>query len=646
MFNLSIRTRLFLLVGLFSAVSVLISIAGILGVSAIEQEVSELLDTVIEARRSTHNLHRDFEHINALSNLLVTVGGNDDPSAIFHEQDTLFGEMDTQLVALTKLVNPEEVAMVDQIRMVLDEYKRHNLKLRKLVTSASTAKAELIYLGEHAEQMQKLRETLFRATAELDQKPQLAQAAQATQVIAAARVVRDVHLSLSTLNDWLGQMTEETSDAKLAELGQRATLLNEKLSDQLTQLAEVDAASQRLVMRLSPMIDAFRKTASEIEHLTRTNERHQTMELIHQGNASLDSTRNILRQLQARLLSQVDAKRALIQRSNAHSRSFFIATALVGIIAACTFAFYTTRRIYNGVQGIQNVVRHVADASTQIRAATQSMAQRTSEEASSLEETSSTMEEMAASVEQNRNGAAKARELAERNGEAAQKNFEITSQAAQAMTALQQAGTKISEISETVTEIAFQTNILALNASVEAARAGDHGRGFAVVAAEVRTLAQRTGLAAREISELIKDSMLRMERAVDLVDRSAHEIERMVESSRDYINLVANINAAAQEQASGIGQVTQSVMQLNTVVQSNSAQAEEMAAAAEHLMFQADELQRALSLITGVIDQDKAPPRPPSLQLPLHRSRALPSSDPPTPAPIHSAPRDSDFSTF
>jgi len=214
------------------------------------------------------------------------------------------------------------------------------------------------------------------------------------------------------------------------------------------------------------------------------------------------------------------------------------------------------------------------------------------------------------------------------------------------MTSLKQAGTKISEISETVTEIAFQTNILALNAAVEAARAGDHGRGFAVVATEVRTLAQRTGLAAREISELIKDSLQRMERAVDLVDRSAVEIERMVDSSREYISLVANINAAAQEQASGIGQVTQSVMQLNTVVQSNSAQAEEMAAAAENLMFQAEELQRALGLIAGVSEQE--PGRPPSsgLRLPLHRALSKPSGEPQATAPIHSSPRDSDFATF
>ena len=106
MSTLSIRTRLFLLVILFSAVSVLISVAGIFGVSAIEQEVSELLDSVIEARRSTHHLHRDFEHVNDLSNRLLTLTESDDPTTIFHDQDNLFTEMESQLAMLTRLIGP------------------------------------------------------------------------------------------------------------------------------------------------------------------------------------------------------------------------------------------------------------------------------------------------------------------------------------------------------------------------------------------------------------------------------------------------------------------------------------------------------------------------------------------------------------
>jgi methyl-accepting chemotaxis protein len=523
---------------------------------------------------------------------------------------------------------------MDQIRPTLDEYRRRNTRLRKLVLTGATDKATAIYLGEHEDQMQKLREALYHATVEFDRlKP------------AVAQNVREVHITLDNLNDWLGQMLLESSDARLVELGRRVAALNEKLSDQLAQLADADPAGQRLAMRLGPLLDTYRHSALDIEHLTRANDRHQMVDMVRKGNVLIESACSVLRLLQSRLLSEVEAKHARIQRTNSHTRSFFITAVLIGIVIASSFAFFTTRRIYNGVQGIQRVVRHVADASTQIRAATQSMAQRTSEEASSLEETSSTMEEMAATVEQNRNSAARARELAERNGEAAQKNFEITAQAAQAMTSLRQASTKISEISETVTEIAFQTNILALNASVEAARAGEHGRGFAVVAAEVRTLAQRTGLSAREISELIKDSQQRMERAVDLVDRSSLEIERMVDSSREYITLVANINAAAQEQASGIGQVTQSVVQLNAVVQSNSAQAEEMAAAAENLMQQAEELQGALSLISGMGDADRsvAASMP---RLPPPKSLSKPGTEPPSTPPIHSAPRDSDFATF
>jgi methyl-accepting chemotaxis protein len=222
-----------------------------------------------------------------------------------------------------------------------------------------------------------------------------------------------------------------------------------------------------------------------------------------------------------------------------------------------------------------------------------------------------------------------------------------TGEAADAMVSLKQAGTKISEISDTVTEIAFQTNILALNASVEAARAGEHGRGFAVVAAEVRTLAQRTGVAAREISNLIKDSLQRIARGVDLVSRSSQEMSRIVDGSRESTALVSNINNAAQEQASGIAQVTQAVLQLNGIVQANSAQSEEMSAAADSLMAQAEELSRAVALISGG-----------NLQLELRLTKASPeqltaAAAPKVPGkqrlesqPIHSKPQSSDYASF
>lgn len=644
MSSLSIRTRLFLLVGLFAVVSIVISTAGVLGITSIEQEFSELIDGTVEARRTAQQLHRLFEEANSIANALVTMRNAEDLGRYMQEQDQLFAQMETQMAALGKLLSGEELSLIEQLRPLLEDYKRRNAKLRKLATVGAAERAMVSFLGEHAACLEKLRAVVQLGIEQLEPtRP------------GVARTLREFEIALISLNDKLGQLVIETDDKAMVESSRRIAAYFDKLTEQLIALQDFGIDGQRIATRLASLLEPYRKSAAEIERETRTNDRHQMVELARKGDATVETVRGIMHQLQLRVFTIVDAKRAGVLRTNAHSRTFLLSVALLGIVIACAFAIFTTRKIYNGVEGVQRVVRQVADASLQIRAATAAMAQRTSEEASSLEETSSTMEQMTATVEQNRASASKAKDLAERSGDAALKNAAITAQAAEAMTALKQAGTKISEISATVTEIAFQTNILALNASVEAARAGEHGRGFAVVASEVRTLAQRTGLAAKEISELIKDSLLRMDRGVELVTHSSTEMARMVDGNRDYISLVASISSAAQEQASGITQVSQAMLQLNSVVQSNSAQAEEMAAAAENLMRQATELRHSLGLICGAIeDEPRTTPKEPRQPLPALSSHGKGAvvggerigGDANAELPIHAAVRESDFASF
>ncbi len=457
MANLSIRTRLFLLVGIFSAVSILISTVGIFGVSTVEQDLTHMIDNDVEARRIAQALDRNFEQINANSNALITMTVNDDLQRYFRDQDQLFGFMDLQLGSLVKMLTGDELGLVEQLKPLIEDYKRRNTILRKLATVNAADRAVVQYLGEHEELIQRIRDLLSRSAEALDHSHP-----------ATAQLVRGLHISLSLMNEWLGECVMETNDTKMTEHSRRMTALWDKLSEQIRQLQEIDSEGQRVAVRIVPLLESYRKASLEIEQLTRANDRHQMIELARKGDAAVDVARNLIVQLHAHLVAKMDAKRFDIQHANIQVKTFLIIFAVLGVTAACVFAFFTVKRVYGGVEGVQRVVWQVTDASVQIREATQSLAQRSSEEASSLEETSSTMEQMTATVEQNRVGAAKAKELSERNSEAAQKNAQVTSQAADAMASLKQASTKISEISETVTEIAFQTNILALDVFFEA----------------------------------------------------------------------------------------------------------------------------------------------------------------------------------
>jgi hypothetical protein len=438
-------------------------------------------------------------------------------------------------------------------------------------------------------------------------------------------------------------------------MSKRLAELLQQEGTQLDALRVADADGQRLAQHVTRMVDEHHRLVTEIERGTRVNDRAHAAVLAMKGDVLVRATRASIQQLVAKSATEMETAVRETEALTARARTLQMIVSLLGVAAGLAVAIFTAMRINAGVDAVRKVAASVAGSSGELKAATQSISQRVSEEAASLEETSSTMEEMTTAVDQNRAGAQRARELAEQNRDAARQGAEVAAQAAEAMRALKEAGAKISDISDTVNELAFQTNILALNASVEAARAGEHGRGFTVVASEVRSLAQRSGAAAREISALIRDSIRRIERGAELVSRASHEMGRVVDVSRDVTTIVANISAATQEQASGITQVSQAVLQINQVVQGNSAQAEEMAATADGLDEMAQDLVRAVALISGVHDDfarhaEAAATRPPERGSGPPRangSGGRKEKDPPAVAePLHGSPRSGDFHNF
>ncbi|MGV3573485.1 MAG: methyl-accepting chemotaxis protein [Ramlibacter sp.] len=283
------------------------------------------------------------------------------------------------------------------------------------------------------------------------------------------------------------------------------------------------------------------------------------------------------------------------------------------------------RRLVGEVAGGAHTV---ADTSAQIAQGNLDLSQRTEDQASTLEQTASSMEELTSTVTLNAENARQASQLAVGASDVARKGGAVVGEVVTTMNGISDASRKIADIIGVIDGIAFQTNILALNAAVEAARAGEQGRGFAVVAAEVRSLAQRSAGAAKEIKTLIGDSVHQVEAGTKLVGAAGKTMEEIVAAVQKVSDLIAEIAAASREQSAGIGQVNAAVTQMEQVVQQNASLVEEASAAAESMKGQAAEL---LQSVARFKLDDRGPPTPPP--------PAAPALQPlPVPAPIRVKP--------
>ncbi len=245
---------------------------------------------------------------------------------------------------------------------------------------------------------------------------------------------------------------------------------------------------------------------------------------------------------------------------------------------------------------VRSNAESVAIASSQIAQGNQDLSQRTEEQASALQQTAASMEQLSSTVTRNADNARQADQLAQGASRVAGEGGEVVAQVVQTMKGINDSSRRIADIIGVIDGIAFQTNILALNAAVEAARAGEQGRGFAVVAGEVRSLAQRSAEAAKEIKTLITASVEQVEQGTALVDRAGATMGEVVHSIKRVTDIMAEISAASAEQSSGVRQVGDAVSQMDQTTQQNAALVEESAAAAESLKLQAQQLVQAVSI--------------------------------------------------
>ncbi len=370
----------------------------------------------------------------------------------------------------------------------------------------------------------------------------------------------------------------EEFKVKAAEKAQRDA--EEKAEQEKIAAADREAASQKMAAEFEAAVGGIVQAAVAGDFSQRVDLTGKTGLVLNVGTSLNSLCQNVAGALDdlIEMLNSL-AEGDLTKRITAHYEGNFAQLK--------DNANKTAERIGSTIAEIKTATREVTNASTEITTSTTDLSQRTEEQAASLEQTSSSMEEIAATVKKNAENAQQVNQAASTTRDVAVRGSEVVASAVTAMAKIEESSGKISDIIGVIDEIARQTNLLALNAAVEAARAGEAGRGFAVVASEVRSLAQRSAQAAKDIKDLITDSTGLVKEGVDLVNRAGTSLDEIVGSIKKVADVVADIAAASAEQSSGIEQVNKALTQMDEVTQQNSALVEENAATARTLEQQA-----------------------------------------------------------
>jgi len=401
---------------------------------------------------------------------------------------------------------------------------------------------------------------------------------------------------------------DEQSRALMAQVAQKRKAYSDLRAGLQKRLAQGDDISQELDSQLKPLADSYLQSVYEVSDAAAKS----LLAVQAEAQASATTSQIVLTAgaalaLLAGLLLGVMTTRSItrpIQRAADVAGAIRNGDLTSQIDASGKDETAQMLRRLAGMQdNLRNIVANVrqgseavATASAQIASGNSDLSGRTEEQASALEQTAASMEQLGSTVRQNADNARQANQLALNASAVAAQGGDVVAQVVGTMKGINDSSRQIADIIGVIDSIAFQTNILALNAAVEAARAGEQGRGFAVVASEVRSLAQRSAEAAKEIKALISASVERVAQGTQQADKAGETMTEVVGAIRRVTDIMGEISAASSEQSTGVAQVGEAITQMDQATQQNAALVEESAAAADSLQRQAQELVQAVAV--------------------------------------------------